>query len=263
MQLYFKKYGKGIPVIILHGLYGNSDNWVSVSKVLAEHYEVFIPDARNHGKSPHSEIHSFEAMKDDLLEFMKDNQLQKAIIIGHSMGGKTAMLFSLLHPEMVEKLIVVDIAPKSYKSLLEYNSDVIEHMNILNAFASTDISLMHSRSEIDKAFSQFVKNDHLRQFLLKNACRNENGGFFWAINVKALQKSLPQIMDWPSLKKMDIEKNQIPALFVNGEKSNYVSESDIPEIKKLFPQADFVSIFDAGHWVHAEQQELFLKAINL
>ena len=139
MKLAYKKFGKGQPLLILHGLYGSSDNWYSIGKELAQKFEVFLIDMRNHGHSPHSKEHNYNAMQEDLLEMYATLGISKAILLGHSMGGKAAMLFSILHPAMVEKLIVVDICPKPYTSLQNYQSHALEHLNIMQAFLSVDI----------------------------------------------------------------------------------------------------------------------------
>ena len=263
MQWHYKKIGQGMPLVILHGLYGNSDNWHTIGKILAEKYEVYLPDLRNHGKSPHSNEHNYEILQQDLFEFLTKLNIKKAIIVGHSMGGKTAMLFALMHPEFVEKLVIVDIAPKSYKSLLDFNPQIIEHLNIINAYLSVNIGQMKSRTELDHAFAVYIKSNHLRHFLLKNASRDSTGKFLWLINIEALKRALPEVMDWPKIDKLPILENRIPTLFIRGEKSNHVNDSDLKEIKQLFPLAEVTTIFDAGHWVHAEQQALFLNALNV
>lgn len=264
MLLHFKKTGHGFPIIILHGLYGNSDNWLSVARELAGIFELFLVDARNHGKSPHSKAHTYEAMQSDLLEFMNAHNIEKATIMGHSMGGKTAMLFALLHPERVEKLIVVDIAPKNYKNILNISGQVLEHLNILNAYSAIDVTKIASRADADNEMAIYVQSQMLRHFLLKNLTRNENGHFEWLINISALKNALPDIMDWPHLDKQfpAWQPLQAPTLFVKGEKSDYITNDDFQDLKALFPKADLVSIYDAGHWVHAEQQDLFVKSIR-
>lgn len=264
MQLVFKKLGSGFPLIILHGLYGSSDNWHSVGKELSRHFEVYLVDQRNHGNSDHEKEHSYRAMQADLEEFYVTHNLKKAIIIGHSMGGKTAMLFSLLHPDRIEKLVIVDIAPVSYKSLDKPQKHVLEHLNIMQAFLSIDIAKAQSRTEVEKEFELFVPDKNTRHFLLKNLKRNAAGKFQWAVNIEALNNSLPEMMNASDFDKITIEKEKMnfPVLFVRGEKSEYIMEEYISRIKELFPKADVVTIFDAGHWVHAEQPQLFLKTLS-
>jgi len=263
MQLSYKIFGEGQPVLILHGLYGSSDNWVTIGRALSANFKVFIPDLRNHGKSEHSNIHTYEALVEDVVEFIIQHNISKPIIIGHSMGGKTAMLLALTHPELIKKLVVVDIAPKAYTSLDKLQPHVIQHLNIINAFASTSLDGKTKREEVEAEFAGYVKDDRTRQFLLKNLVRN-NHGFAWAIHVEALKKNLPEIMDGPDFTKLKFDKEAInfPVLFIRGEKSEYILEEDILMIKKYFPTAELVTVFDAGHWVHAEQPELFLKSLN-
>ena len=263
MKLAFKKLGQGKPLIILHGLYGSSDNWYSVGKTLSSNFEVYLIDQRNHGHSPHSESHTYNDLQLDLFNFFNTHNISKAVLIGHSMGGKTAMLFSLLHPELVEKLVIVDIAPKAYTSLQNYQTHAIEHLNIMQAFLSVDIDKMQSRDQVDEEFSKFVKDKNTRQFLLKNVSRTNNG-FKWILNVDALSKALPNILegiDGKSIQQIKA-KPVFPVLFIKGEKSDYILDDDLFPIKQIFPKAELVTIFDAGHWVHAEQPELFLKTLK-
>ncbi len=263
MKLAYKKLGSGFPLIILHGLYGSSDNWLSIGKELSQHFEVFLLDMRNHGNSGHDKEHSYLAMQMDLDEFFATHNIKKALIIGHSMGGKTAMLFSLLHPEKVEKLVVVDIAPVSYNNLLKPQKNVLEHLNIMQAFLSVDISKTQNRAEIEKEFEIFVPDKNTRHFLLKSLKRDALGKFYWTLNIEALNLSLPEMMKATDFDKIKIEKETInfPVLFVRGERSEYIKEEYMGRIKELFPKADVVTIFDAGHWVHAEQPKLFLKTL--
>jgi esterase len=264
MQLAFKKLGSGQPLIILHGLYGSGDNWYSVGKELSRQFEVYLVDQRNHGKSPHDNEHSYQSMQKDLLDFYISMNIEKAVLIGHSMGGKTAMLFSLLHPERIEKLIIVDIAPKAYKNLLEYQSITIQHLNILQAFKSVDLTASQSRQQIEKEFSRFVSDPVTSKFLLKNLKRKKDDSFQWILNLEALSKYLPQMLDNI---KIDIKKNDkalfnFQTLFVKGENSNYIMEEDKLPIQKLFPNAEFVTIFNAGHMVHAEQPLPFIESLK-
>ena len=263
MKLAFKKLGQGKPLIILHGLYGSSDNWYSIGKALSTNFEVYLVDQRNHGHSPHSESHTYNDLQEDVFEFFNAHNISKAILIGHSMGGKTAMLFSIFHPERIEKLVIVDIAPKAYTSLQNYQSHAIEHLNIMQAFLSTEISQMQSREQIDEEFAKFIIDKNIRQFLLKNVSRS-NDGFKWKLNVQALSKALPNILEGLDIKAIQHKKTKpdFPVLFIKGEKSDYIVDDDLFPIKQIFPKAELVTIFDAGHWVHSEQPELFLKTLK-
>ncbi|MGC8804151.1 MAG: alpha/beta fold hydrolase [Bacteroidales bacterium] len=259
MKLYFKVLGKGKPMVILHGLYGSSDNWYTIAKHLSTHYQVFLLDLRNHGRSPHTASHTFDDMVADVADFFHGQHLSKAIVVGHSMGGKVAMLFAYRYAPMVDRLIVVDIAPREYTSLREPNDHVLQHMNIIQAYAAIDPAAYNTRSEVELAFAQYIPDERIRQFLLKNLVRDDQGRFRWQINVTALRQNLPALMA-----KVDIPDTaciQLPALFIKGERSTYLLPKDFEQIKRIFPQAEFTTIPGAGHWVHAEQTELFLKAV--
>jgi esterase len=263
MQLSYKKIGEGPALVILHGLYGSSDNWMTIGRAFSKNYTVFIPDLRNHGKSPHIKDHTYKLLVDDLLEFFCFHKISNAIIIGHSMGGKLAMLFSLTNPEFVKSLIIVDIAPKRYTLLQDLSRQIIQHLNIINAYLSVDLTGKETRDEVEVEFSNYIKDTKERQFLLKNLVR-DGKGFRWAINVKAISNALPEIMDGPDFEKTQSNSNTVtfPTLFVKGEKSDYLQEIDLGPIKKLFPHSDMVTIPGAGHWVHAEQPVQFIDAIN-
>jgi pimeloyl-ACP methyl ester carboxylesterase len=260
MQLFFRTVGEGEAVVILHGLYGSSDNWYTIAKHLSAKFKVYLPDLRNHGRSPHASSHTFDDMAADLEEFFDQQQLEKAHIIGHSMGGKVAMLFAWRYPQKVNKLIVVDIAPREYISLREPNDHVLQHMNIIQAYAAVDPSTYSSRNEVEQVFSQYIADERIRQFLLKNLVRDEHGHFRWQINVAALRQNLPALM--AKINIPDTARIQVPALFIKGERSNYLLPGDFDQIKQIFPQAEFCIIPAAGHWVHAEQQDLFLQKVQ-
>jgi pimeloyl-ACP methyl ester carboxylesterase len=259
MQLYYKVMGSGRPLVILHGLYGNSDNWYTIARHLSSKFQVFLPDLRNHGHSPHDASHTFTDMAADILDFFNEHNLQHAYLMGHSMGGKVAMLFVYLYPQYVDRLVVVDIAPRSYTTLREPNDHVLQHLNIIQAYASVNPASYASRGEVEKAFAQYVPDERIRQFLLKNLTRDGEGTFRWLINVEALKQNLPSLMD-----KVDIPEQaqlDIPALFIKGERSNYLIEEDFEKIRRMFIRAQFLTIAGAGHWVHAEQPEKFLNAV--
>ena len=264
MQLAYKKLGKGYPMIILHGLYGNSDNWYSIGKKLADYFEIYLIDLRNHGKSPHSNEHSYQAMQKDLVEFFEDHKINKAIILGHSMGGKTSMLFALLHPEKIFKLIIADIAPKAYISLNDYQKHATDHLNIMQAFLSIKLDKHESRVSVENEFSEFVNDLSTRRFLLKNLERRQDGSFYWLINIESLNRALPNMLDDSDFKNIKFDRGltDFPVLFLKGERSDYILDKDIYLIKNYFPNALITTIFDAGHWLHSEQPGLFLKSIK-
>lgn len=264
MELFFRHFGQGLPLIILHGLYGSSDNWVSIGKELAGNMKVYIPDQRNHGNSPHSKEHNYTLMKNDLLKFMEDHDIKKAVILGHSMGGKTAMTFALENPEKVIALIVVDISPNPYNFADNSKTQSTDHASIITAMRNVDFSVVKSRSDVDKQLSPIITSTRIRQFLLKNISRTQKNKYYWKLNIESLYNQLHNIMDGLDTEKYNKADNKIyfPVLFIKGEKSNYISNDDLNSIYTLFPGSEILTIPGAGHWLHAEKPELFLKAVK-
>ncbi|HBF87797.1 MAG TPA: alpha/beta hydrolase [Bacteroidales bacterium] len=250
MKLNFKKYGEGEPLVILHGLYGSSDNWVTIARRFDFQFSVYLIDQRNHGHSPHSSVHNYGEMLEDLLEFMNEHNLTKSTILGHSMGGKTAMYFAQKYPERVKTLIVADISPFAYK--MEFANN---HEFIISNLLSLNLKSFSTRNEIDIKLSESIKQKSLRNFLLKNISRADDNSFEWLLNLKAIKNNIHNILNG-----FDREINPIiefPVLFIKGENSPYISGNDLQDILKIFPNADFKTISKAGHWLHAEQPEIF------
>jgi pimeloyl-ACP methyl ester carboxylesterase len=248
MKLFFREQGAGDPIIILHGLLGSSDNWLTQAKLLAPDYRVFFLDQRNHGQSPQSPEHSYRVMMEDLLEFIKDQNLNNPVIIGHSMGGKTAMNLALKYPERLKALIVVDIAPRAY---------ALHHDHIMEGLMAIPVATLTSRNEADRILAGYVPEPDVRQFLLKNLARKAEGGFTWKANVAVLNQTLPQIVD-------NIELHSTfdkPTLFIRGRKSDYVQDADWPQIQKHFPQAKLVTM-ETGHWIQAEKPQEFVDEVK-
>ncbi|MBN2598284.1 MAG: alpha/beta fold hydrolase [Marinifilaceae bacterium] len=264
MKLNYKKLGKGHPLLILHGLYGASDNWLTIAKELSNNFEVYIIDQRNHGDSPHSNSHTYQDLKEDLLEFMDDHKIEKATLLGHSMGGKTVMFFAADYPERVSSLLVVDIAPKNYSKISDYAPQTIDHSCIVKAMLNLDLSLYKNRTEIDAKLTESITSKRVRQFLLKNLKRDENKQFIWKLNIKTINDYLPQIMDGIDGDRFAEGKGitAFPVLFIRGEKSNYISDNDHNLIRTIFPKAEITTIPNAGHWVHAEQPKLLVKTVE-
>jgi len=262
MELFFREKGQGNKtIIIVHGLYGSSDNWISVAGEFEDQYRVILIDQRNHGRSPHNDVHSYEAMAEDLHSLMEKLSIDKAILIGHSMGGKTIMRFSLKYPEMVEKMIVVDIAPKSYRSFSNYAEITANHKKIIDELMAVDLSKFKSRNEIDQALKDAFPAKRLRAFLMKNLKRRKDGRYSWQINFEALKNNMDEIMDgFSELNKPD---RKIPeTIFIRGEKSPYIQDDDTLVINKFFPGSQVITIPDAGHWIHAEKQDIFVKTVK-
>ncbi|MFT3740520.1 MAG: alpha/beta fold hydrolase [Breznakibacter sp.] len=261
-MLNFRQLGESGPnIVILHGLYGSSDNWITIGRQLALRFRVYLMDQRNHGNSPHSDEHSYSSMADDLLKFLDSYKLESIILIGHSMGGKTAMTFALQHPERVEKLVVMDIAPKSYASFSNYGVATNNHRLILDTLVNLPIAQCQSREEIDQLLEPTFQDKGLRQFLLKNVTRDNQNRYAWKLNVAALQRNLDEILDGFSNSELQKLTFNNPCVFVRGEKSGYVQDDDVLGIRRMFPKAELVTIPSAGHWLHAEQPELVLKTL--
>ena len=248
MQLNYKVAGEGQPVIILHGFLGSLDNWQSLAKELSVSYKVYIIDLRNHGKSEHAEKHNYMLVENDLLEFMNEQNISSAHILGHSMGGKAAMFFATQHPERVDKLIVADIGPKYYPQ---------HHQQILSALNSVDLTKVSSRQEAENSLMQQLNDVGIVQWLMKNLKRESGESFSWKFNLIGLTKEVENIGE--ALPDSAYFSN--PALFIRGGKSNYILDDDIELITQIFPAAKLATIPMAGHWVHAEQPEEFLAVV--
>ncbi len=248
MQLNYKEFGQGEPIIILHGLFGTLDNWQTIAKQLAENFRVFIIDQRNHGKSPHSKAFSYDILSADLKAFMDEKYIYKAIIVGHSMGGKTAMRFALDNPDMVNKLVVVDIAPKAYKG---------GHEIILEAMFDLDLDTLTDRKEIDEQLKIKIPEDGVRLFLMKNLSREKGGNYRWKMNLPVLKDKYLEILG-------AIESDETfdePTLFIRGANSHYINDDDVLDIHDMFPMMQLATIENAGHWVHAENPNAFVTKL--
>lgn len=253
MKLHSKILGQGTPILILHGLYGSSDNWLTVAKELSKDFCVHSLDLRNHGRSPHCSKHNYPAMANDIKEYLDSHNIDKTLLLGHSMGGKVAMLFSLTHPEYVQKLIVADIAPKNYRSNYDGHIQILEVMN------SIDLKSLDTRKEVEKELNAILKSKRVTQLILKNLYRKKDKTFGWRINVPILYQHLENITGgtdgWEKM------QTKVPSLFIKGETSHYLSLDDDFTIKKSFKNAEIAVIPRAGHWLHAEQPELVIKTI--
>lgn len=251
VQLNYKSIGEGHPIVILHGLFGSLDNWQTLARKISEFgYRVITVDLRNHGRSPHVPEMSHEAMAKDVQFFLEEHRLQNCTLIGHSMGGKTVMQLALTNPDLIQKLIVVDIAPKPYKP---------HHNTYFEAMLELPVSELTSRSDIQKQLAQKIKNQAVLLFIAKNLERRKEGGFQWKFNLRALFENYTALISGLNLSiGQSFEKE---TLFIGGQLSDYISKADEKEIKEIFPNAEVEMIPNAGHWVHAEQAELFMKAV--
>ncbi len=263
MELFYKKLGQGPPMIIIHGLYGSSDNWLSIGKALSDNFTVYLVDQRNHGESPHNELHDYPSMRDDMIEFMDKHELSKATIIGHSMGGKTAVFLSESHPERIEVLVVIDIAPTKYEAETSGNQ-AETHKRIMDAMLEVDFSKAGSRDDVDEQLAKNIDSSRIRSFLLKNVVRNQDKSFQWKLNVPVLRQNLVEILAGLDAKKYrgGEEIAGFPVLFIRGQKSDYISDDDILVIQQIYPMARITTLPDAGHWLHVEQPALLIKTIR-
>jgi len=258
LKLFYKKLGNGSPIIILHGLYGSSDNWFALGKYLSQKNTVFIPDLRNHGKSGHSEEHNYKVMAGDLHLLFQQNKITKATIIGHSMGGKLAMKFANSFPEKIKKLIVVDISYKKY-SQKEFliNSN---HLQILNAISNLKLDIYNSRNDIELVLSEKIGSLRTAKFISKNIKRTKEKQFLWKLNIEAITTNIERLSE--EIEIHQIIENQIPIYFIKGENSDYIIKSEEQNIIQKNSQAKIFTIKNAGHWLHAEQPKEFVSVID-
>lgn len=249
MKLNYKASGNGEPLIILHGLFGMLDNWQTIANTLEKDFTVYLIDQRNHGRSPHSDTHNYTAMANDLYDFFIQIGITSAYILGHSMGGKTAMQFALTHPNEVKKLIVVDMGIKAY---------LAGHDTIFEALNAIDLSTIRYRSDAEKVMLDRIPEFGVRQFLLKSLHRNSDGTYSWKFNLDALYNNYyTNILS--AINSTHVFAG--PTLFLSGENSDYITSADWPEIQLLFPAAGWEIIKDAGHWVHADRPKELVDAI--
>lgn len=244
--LHSKIQGSGKPLLILHGYFGMGDNWKSHANQLALSYEVHLIDQRNHGRSFHSDDFDYELLVEDLLNYMDAHALSSVYLLGHSMGGKTAMLFAVEHPERVEKLLVADIAPRNYPP---------HHDQILEALNAVDFSKIKLRTEVDGILKNYIREEGVRQFLLKNVYRKTKDQLDFRFNLESLTENNNEVgAPLPAFTEYEG-----PVLFLKGGDSGYISEEDSGLINAHFRNAEIVTIPNAGHWLHAENPSAFLK----
>lgn len=251
MQLHYREQGQGSPLVILHGLFGTLDNWQTLAKRWAEHHRVIAVDLRNHGRSPHTPEHTYELMSDDVRELFTQLQLETPTLLGHSMGGKVAMRFALDHPELLTRLVIVDIAPGF--STMEHQDGILAGLNAVK------VETLEDRQQADEQMAQHIRQATIRQFLLKNLYRREDHSFAWRLNLAALTTHMADVgaainAPQPFLK---------PALFIRGGKSDYITTEDkLHAIPALFPNSQVETVVDVGHWLHAEAPDTVFDLVN-
>jgi pimeloyl-ACP methyl ester carboxylesterase len=253
MKLFVREFGdENRPkMLILHGLFGMSDNWTGIGKYYSKYYHVLIPDHRNHGLSPHSDDFGYELMLEDLLELAGDRNIEKAVVLGHSMGGKLAMNLAFERPEFVSSLIIADISMRAG----EFRAN---HAAILELISRTDLSQFANYADLQAYFSSILPEKKLVQFTMKNIKRDGKAGFRWKLNYQAIYNNIHKVMEEVTPGR----PYEGPVLVIRGEKSDYVTDEDFAEMVDYFPKAQLVTIPGASHWVHADDTPFFLRSVD-
>ena len=247
MLLHYKELGKGQPLIILHGLFGSSDNWQTHAKKFSSYFRVILIDQRNHGHSEWAEEFNYAILANDLEKLINHLSIETFYLLGHSMGGKTAMYYSQKFTHRVTKLIIVDIGIKKYP---------MHHQQIIEGINSLRLNLYKTRSEVEHVLLPYIDSFGTRQFILKNLYWKEKGKLAWRMNVKVLEQQMEEI-----LREIPYQEVWTQSLFIRGDQSNYILNEDWEEIERYFPDSNLVTIQNAGHWVHAEQIAEFSQKV--
>jgi esterase len=243
-----KIIGEGAPLLILHGYFGMSDNWKSLGNKFGEDFQIHLIDQRNHGRSFHANNFNYDLLVEDIVQYIEHHQLEKVIVLGHSMGGKAAMLFAVKYPTLVAKLIIVDIAPRYYQP---------HHTDILKALNSVDFLIHNTRKLVDQKIAELIPDIGVRSFLLKNVYWKEKGLLAYRFNLQSLTENNSEVgKALPSFTTFDGE-----TLFLAGGNSGYITESEVPMIKAHFPKATIKTIANVGHWLHAEKPKAFYELV--
>ncbi len=253
MKLYFRQFGKSrgdVPVLLLHGLLGSLVNWQRIARKLGQTRRVIVPDLRNHGRSPHDPDVSYTAMAADVVELLDDLEIPRSVVIGHSMGGKTAMVLALTHPGCVERLGVVDIAPVTYNGRLAM---------LLDALLALPLEQITSRAHADELLAPSIADKAVRDHMLQNLQHSEKG-WRWRNNLQALRHGLDIISEFPEA--LSVQPYTEKCCFIKGGNSDYIEKQSLSRIKTLFPLAELLEVSGAGHWVYAEQPQAFLDVLE-
>ena len=256
MKLNYKHRGQGPPLVILHGLYGASDNWMSFAAKMSDTFSVFLPDLRNHGDSPHNNTFDYEVLANDVKEFIEQQRIVKPVILGHSLGGKTALFFALKYPLIAFSLIIADISPRGYSDT--DNPYILKHRQILTSLLEIDFNKVHSIRDAENQLMIKLNDKRLVGFLLKNIRKNPDGTYGLKLNASAIYQNIEKTMTGIP----EDSKIELPVMFIKGENSDYIQEKDIIFIQEHFSNSFIQRIPNAGHWLHAEQPEEFLKTVR-
>jgi len=251
VDLAFSETGDGPALIILHGLFGWKRNWAAIAKTLSHSHRVFTLDLRNHGDSPHAPEMSYDAMAEDVARFIRAHDLGAVPVVGHSMGGKASMVLALNEPGLVDRLLVLDIAP------LPYDRDYDDYIGALRGL---DFSTLSNRAGVEAVMQTTFPDRAIRTFLMQNLVKSPAGTYGWRVNLDAIEAHMDDIMGFP-----DIDSDQAyegSTLFLGGDRSDYITLAHQAEIERLFPLADLDIINDAGHWVHADQPAAFVERLR-
>lgn len=249
VELFFRREGSGMPVVVLHGLFGSSDNFGSIGRTLSAEFDMVLVDERDHGRSPHTEHITYPLMAEDVHALVTKLGLKDIVLVGHSMGGKTAMTFAQRWPELLKHLVVIDIGPREYP--------IGDHAAIIEALSSSDPASMGSRKEMEEHLSTFIPEMGVVQFLMKSLYWEEPGRLGWRFNVPVLKRDMDHI-----LAGMGPEMVRVPTLFIRGGKSGYITREDLPQLKEQFPNSRVETIPYAGHWVHAQAPDEVMDFIR-
>ncbi|MFY0630389.1 MAG: alpha/beta fold hydrolase [Flavobacteriaceae bacterium] len=246
--LHSRIVGQGQPFLILHGYFGMGDNWKSLANQFGQHFEMHLIDQRNHGRSFHDNEFDYDLLAEDVYNYINHHNLEKVILLGHSMGGKTAMLFAVEYPELVDQLVIADISPRYYQP---------HHNEILKGLDSIDFSIQNTRKLVDEKLSELIPEIGVRSFLLKNVYWREKGVLDFRFNLQSLTENNSEVgTALPSFTTFEGE-----TLFLAGGNSGYITENEVPIIKAHFPKAAIETIANAGHWLHADNPKAFYELV--
>jgi esterase len=256
LKLFSREYGEGKPLLIAHGLFGMSDNWIEIAKALADTYKVYLLDLRNHGQSPHDPVHTYDAMAEDILEFLDDRQIPKASFIGHSMGGKVVMNFAARYPGYVDQLIVVDISPGAYNELDRTLNQQENHQQVIDLMVEINKNRYVKRSELHSFLNSRLEDEFTKQVIQKNIQKGKNNSYEIRMNIDAIihhfKETRKEINLTEDMKFLDI-------LFIFGSESPYYRKQDELHIMEKLPYAQIKIVKDAGHIVHMDKKTQFIE----